>query len=110
MPLGERDLPNIVVVVERSGCLVYKHAVMVSDSFWNFLFFSGVCEVGGCSAGGSRIRETGAEVIGVNWDQKDLCVDLRDGPGDEVCGLLGMYLRVWFCLAGGLLPPRCPMC
>ena len=66
LPLGERDIPNIVVVVERSGCLVYKHAVMVSDSFWNFLFFRVCVKWGGWSAGGSRIRETGAEVIGAN--------------------------------------------
>ena len=50
LPLGERDIPNIVVV-ERSGCLVYKHAVMVSDSFWNFLFFR-VCVKWG---GGRRV-------------------------------------------------------
>ena len=51
LPLGERDIPNIVVVVERSGCLVYKHAVMVNDSFWNFLFFR-VCVKWG---GGRRV-------------------------------------------------------
>ena len=59
LPLGERDIPNIVVVVERSGCLVYKHAVMVSDSFWNFLFFRVCVKWGGVRRVGAVYERLG---------------------------------------------------
>ena len=58
LPLGERDIPNIVVV-ERSGCLVYKHAVMVSDSFWNFLFFRVCVKWGGVRRVGAVYERLG---------------------------------------------------